>query len=290
MAIQVLFDVCLVYSKNEDLVTITEEITERLIHTLLDPDACVQSLSADGFGKLLLHDRISNPDMLKQVVSGLLMLFYHPMTMENTKMRQSLSFLFHAYSFSTSERQANVRECVPGVLADLLKSSNVDVFEQTMYLVDPLNLAGNVNNLNALDLNGRFLLGLLYQAIGCINTHPQIANKLIGYAAKVPLHQGPCTLIVKEALFVANLLTKSPRIQGQALKRLCNNLSIVDDPLLLVSALQSEEIISKITTLCPELITPNAASQPTQLPKQRVNKRLTDIENVMDNLNDILDD
>ncbi|KAJ1939379.1 chromosome condensation complex Condensin, subunit G, partial [Linderina pennispora] len=84
-----------------------EEFMEVLYLELESESLAVQATVAEGIARLLYARRIPEP---AAVLEELLVLYYHPSTVNNYKLRQCLTYFFPAYSYITPENQQQMRD------------------------------------------------------------------------------------------------------------------------------------------------------------------------------------
>ncbi|ORX73699.1 hypothetical protein DL89DRAFT_319444 [Linderina pennispora] len=84
-----------------------EEFMEVLYLELESESLAVQATVAEGIARLLYARRIPEP---AAVLEELLVLYYHPSTVNNYRLRQCLTYFFPAYSYITPENQQQMRD------------------------------------------------------------------------------------------------------------------------------------------------------------------------------------
>lgn len=246
-----------------------------------DGNDAVLSTAVEGFCKSLLHDRITDQSLANDVLLGLLILFYHPIKSDD-RTCQCLSFFFHAYSFTSPVRQHRIRLLIVPCLEALVgTTANLTIIhDQLLYLTDPNQLY--TENQDPVDWS-EVMLGLLFAAV----RFPREAQRFYNYAAKLPLQPTDTnSQCIKECSYFCNLLLRHPTTTS-AIKKICALLAVADNQQLAVLEKERLEILLKrIEQVAPELLTlPTSTTQGKRAPQ----KRVVQVENVMDNLQDILE-
>lgn len=298
MALKCLFDNSLVHGSKstaeDDCVTVLMTAAAPMLY---DPDQLVQNTAVEGFTKLLLHDRLNEATTF-EVLLGLLTIFYHPLTAKtNARLGQCLSFFFHAYAFSTHVRQEQVRLLVSRCMENLVDTvpNIATVFTQMMYLCDPNNV--NEPNSNEVDWSG-LLSELLFSALR-FHKQQDAAKmaKFLNCAAKLPLQATATnTQPIKECAYLCNLLLRHcPSTSHAALKKICTMLAVADHQQLAVLEKERLEALQmRISSVCPELLVlpvtgaVGLGGVGVGVGGKR-QKKVVQVENVMDNLQDILE-
>lgn len=254
-----------------------QEISSVCTSALYDPDMQVQAIAAEGFAKLLLHDKLANTH---QVIHGLLMLHFHPGTRDNQRLRQCLSFFLHAYCFGSHQHQS----CVLRVFAECLVSCatlpNVSlntVFTQLMYLTDS-QMAGNQENDYLVVIEDMMWAALCNKSV-----------KMMQLACKPPVSPSNQAAIKRLSWLVsvslkANLPFSADRSCLSGLRKLAHSLCEVDDGSAVMDAGLAKEWRGRIDRLYP-----NWSSQPIAAKGRRRTATMNDVENIMDNIQDILE-
>ncbi|KAJ2617772.1 chromosome condensation complex Condensin, subunit G [Coemansia sp. RSA 1365] len=85
----------------------SEEFVELLYAELENPSEKIQATAGEGLAKLLYAHRIPEPG---EVLSELLVLYYHPSTAANDALRQCLAYFFPAFSYMSHENQALMQQ------------------------------------------------------------------------------------------------------------------------------------------------------------------------------------
>lgn len=294
-ALKVLFDLVIVHG--------CLELCKQLSSSLYDPDQMVQSTAAEGFSKLLLHDKLTND--LDQVILGLLTLHYHPETKKNARLRQCLSFFFHAYAFGSTHHQQHIREVMCQAMINLQPINGINIgtlFSHLCYLCDPLNLvAQQPEQQESLPSFSKTVCELMYAGISLLSANSSAAGKFFICASKLPTAPSADTkeaadeqLLIKEAAYLTSLCMKNgpgDRHCIAALKKLHSSLTSADTGMYALTQDKLDAIRHKIHNLCPALLSLPSTNTlpPSQGHHQKRRTKVINTENIMDNLQDILE-
>ena len=92
----------------EDAVNVQATIMEVLLPYLSHAEEDLRTTATEGVAKLMLANRIGDPKLLTR----LLILFYNPTTVDDTKLRQCLSVFFEAFSHSNPHNRLCLEACL----------------------------------------------------------------------------------------------------------------------------------------------------------------------------------
>lgn len=213
LALQTLLDWATLYGVNSASLSGS---FEACLAGLCDPEESVQTVSAEGFSRLLLH-RIVTGELAEQVLEGLLHLYFHPGTTGSLRLRQCLSYFWPTFAFSVVENREALMRVLPGFLTCWIqnrateKDSDEDgsvslssVCHQLFYWCNPANAPSQTLKSSDADFGNPFAkLGqeLLWAALKRPTTRAHDYLLLNSVIPKLPIDAG-CPRLDLRCLFV----------------------------------------------------------------------------------------
>lgn len=280
------------------------EYLAQVLPSLYASEQSIQTVSVQGFAKLLLHHVIEDVT----VITGLFQLYFHPATASNSLLRQSLSYFFPAFSYSSTTNQALVAASFVPVMEAWLAAEN-----DTNTALSPLQVANQLVELTDPAL-------LIEQATGSPNLHTHATiSEAIAWAALRHWEDGkgrgrlygqilarlridnswpPRSL--KRLLFVLGHLMRvvTEKVTQTALKKVVALLVELDDPSILLEPDDLADLRQRLEELAlPETrsttsklgATPRATTTTASLGKKAAGTSTLTTVNMMDEIDDLLE-
>ncbi|KAJ1921228.1 chromosome condensation complex Condensin, subunit G [Mycoemilia scoparia] len=117
MSLKALLDLTFVHGIQELSANLEAgQLLELLLAQLEHENDEIQSIACEGLAKLLYAHRIAEP---APAIEKLLVLYYHPSTISNHVLRQSMAYFFPAYCYSHSDNQSAMQSVAVEVLSEL---------------------------------------------------------------------------------------------------------------------------------------------------------------------------
>ncbi|KAJ1911318.1 chromosome condensation complex Condensin, subunit G [Tieghemiomyces parasiticus] len=118
-----------------------EQVIERvLLECVESSEPEIQALATEGIVRLLYGKKLPNP---ATVIETLLVLYFHPITADNNRFRQCLSYFFQVFSYSSPDNQRQVQKAVIPTILQLAKfhksvwtTSSVSMVQAAQQMID----------------------------------------------------------------------------------------------------------------------------------------------------------
>jgi condensin complex subunit 3 len=285
-ALKILFDVLLVFGADE-----LPPILDDLIPALYDLDTSVQAVAAEGYAKLLLHRIVADVD----VISGLFQLYFHPSTADNTRLRQTLTYCFQVYAFSSASNQQLIAQAFLPVLeawqaAHPTGAPNMSfssVAGQLLELTDPARLVEHAERKEGLHAHAILAEELAWMALRHVG-EPQ-GKFYAGLLTKLRIDNQWPSKALKRLLFVTGQLIRmlgaGDKTTLTAMKKIVALLVEMDDPTQLLEPEDLVDLRSRMT----EISVPEKPSVGIKPKAVRTKTSALSTTNIMDEITDLLD-
>ena len=147
IAVKILFDLVMFYGKDEDFsVSFCQNIDLSSIVNCFKCALCddsneeLQTIAVEGCAKLLLCKIIQDQSILE----GLMLLYFHPSSVNRPRMRQCLCYFFPAFSFSSHSNQLLLIPLVIPVIQSVCSFLQETPKDQADIIVKPLQAADQI--------------------------------------------------------------------------------------------------------------------------------------------------
>lgn len=302
MALKIIFDLVLGHAQRVDVATgsgasetLLESISDALVPLSAGDDAQrmreIQSVAVEGFAKLLLHRLIASETFLCR----LLRLYYDPVTADNPRLRQILSYFLQAFALSSADHQMLLAKTVLPLLESLLQTvpdaNLLTIGMQLLELTDSAKLIPVEGRSEAMTLaketaNAHSHLAevLAWAALSTAASHSAASKLYTQLLCRLRIDSSWSPSAIKRLLFVAGqLIRTTEKTQQTHVKRLVALLVELDDPTQVLEGEELRELRERLASI--ELVVKQPTSKPA---RPRQHSALAPITNVMDEISDML--